>query len=110
MTPAEALLRGLPVEIVIADKVFDADAFRARLAAHGIVAGIPSNRSRARPIAHHPDLYNDRHRLENVLTSRGPDSGEPTSAPDSLTKALGHPVGQVIRERYQPGIESAEDA
>lgn len=29
MTQAEALLHGLPVEILIADKAFDADAFRA---------------------------------------------------------------------------------
>ena len=43
MTPAEALLRGLPVAILIADTAFDADAFRARLAAHGIAAGTALN-------------------------------------------------------------------
>ncbi|MCH8096772.1 MAG: transposase [Proteobacteria bacterium] len=64
MTQAEALLQGLPVAILIADTAFDADAFRARLAARGATAVIPSNRSRAQAVAHDPELYKERHLVE----------------------------------------------
>ncbi len=64
MTQAEALVDGLPVEILIADTAFDADAFRAHLDARGVIAVIPSNRSRAQAIAHDPDLYRERHLVE----------------------------------------------
>ena len=64
ITQAEALVSGLPAEILIADKAFDADAFRAHLSAHDIHAVIPSNRSRAQAIAHDPELYKERHLVE----------------------------------------------
>ena len=64
MTQAEALLQGLPVAILIADTAFDADAFRAHLAARGATAVIPSNRSRAQAVAHDPELYKERHLVE----------------------------------------------
>ncbi len=64
ITQAEALVSGLPAEILIADKAFHADAFRAHLSEHDIRAVIPSNRSRAQAIAHDPDLYKERHLVE----------------------------------------------
>ena len=64
ITQAEALVSGLPAEILIADKAFDADAFRAHLSEHDIRAVIPSNRSRAQAIAHDPELYKERHIVE----------------------------------------------
>ncbi len=48
----------------IADTAFDADTFRAPLAARGATAVIPSNRSRAQAVAHDPELYNERHLVE----------------------------------------------
>ncbi len=41
-----------------------ADTFRDYLDAAGIIAGIPSNRSRAQAIAHDPELYKERHLVE----------------------------------------------
>lgn len=64
MTQAEALVHGLPVEILIADKAFDADAFRDYLDAGGVSAVIPSNRSRAQALARDPELYKERHLVE----------------------------------------------
>jgi transposase len=64
MTQAEALIDGLPAQFVIADTAFDADAFRARLAANGSPAVIPSNRSRTVPIPHDRELYKERHLVE----------------------------------------------
>jgi transposase len=64
MTQAEALIDGWPAQSVIADAAFDADAFRARLAANGSAAVIPSNRSRAVPIPHDRELYKERHLVE----------------------------------------------
>ena len=64
MTQAEALIEHLPAEHVIADTAFDADSFRACLAAAGIIAVIPSNRSRAQAIAHDAELYKERHLVE----------------------------------------------
>ncbi len=63
-TQAEALLEGFTAAWVIADTAFDADPFRARLAAQGTGAVIPANRSRSKPIAHDRDLYKERHLVE----------------------------------------------
>ncbi len=64
MTQAEALIGGLPAEIVIGDTAFDSDAFRDHLEARRIGAVIPSNRSRAQAISHDPHLYKERHLVE----------------------------------------------
>ena len=64
LTQAQALIAGLPAEIIIADKAFDADAFRAHLASRHIAAVIPSNRSRAQTVPHDPELYKERHVVE----------------------------------------------
>ena len=44
---AEALLAGLPAEVVMADTAYDSDAIRAAIAAKGALAVIPNNPSRA---------------------------------------------------------------
>ncbi len=64
MTRAEALIEGLAAACVIGDTAFDSDAFRAQLRARGAGAVIPSNTSRAGPIAHDADLYKERHLVE----------------------------------------------
>ncbi len=64
MTQVRPLIAGLPAAMVIGDKAFDGGAFRAHLAELGLVAVIPANRSRARPIVHDRDLYKERHLVE----------------------------------------------
>jgi transposase len=64
MTCAMGLVAGLPAGWLIADTAYDADAFRCELAKAGTAAVIPSNPSRARPIAHDRDLYKERHVVE----------------------------------------------
>ena len=67
MTRAEALMDGLPAEILIADTAFDADTFRAHLAERDIIAVIPSNPARAQAIAYDPELYKERHLVECLI-------------------------------------------
>lgn len=64
MTQAEALIEGLPAAFVIGDMAFDADPFRARIAAQGAEAVIPSNPSRSTRIGHDRHLYKERHLVE----------------------------------------------
>ena len=61
---ADALIEGLPAEVVLADAAYDSDRLRQAIADKGAVAVIPNNPSRARkyPLAHH--LYAERHLIE----------------------------------------------
>ncbi len=67
MTQARPLIEGLPAAMLIGDKAFDGDAFRAHLAERGIIAVIPANRSRALPIPHDLDFYKERHLVECLI-------------------------------------------
>jgi transposase len=49
---------------VLADTAYDADHFRAAIAAAGALAVIPSNPSRARALPLDEDLYKERHLVE----------------------------------------------
>ena len=59
------MLDALPqAKTLLGDRGYDADWFRAALAARGIVACIPSKTNRKVPIPHDAGLYRRRHKIE----------------------------------------------
>jgi transposase len=65
---ATALLAAAgPISHLLADRAYDANALRAWLAEKGILAVIPSTRSRALAIPHDPTLYRQRNRIERMF-------------------------------------------
>jgi transposase len=62
-TQAAALIEGLAAQHVIADKAYDVEWFRARLA-FCAEAVIPARAFRKDPIPHDKDLYKERHLVE----------------------------------------------
>ena len=56
-----------PAQVLLGDKGYDADWFRAALAERGIEACIPSKSNRKVPIPHDPILYRERHKIENTF-------------------------------------------
>ena len=56
-----------PALILIADRGYDSNAFRAALTERGIEPCIPSSRSRKVPIPHNTTLYRQRHKIENMF-------------------------------------------
>jgi transposase len=63
-TQASALIRGLPLISLIADKGFDNDIFRAELAAAEVDVVIPPLSSRTAEIAYDKNAYGLRHLIE----------------------------------------------
>ncbi len=64
MTQAEALVDGLPAQIVIGDTAYDADRFRACLAARGTATVIPNNPTRVIRYPIDRALYKERYLVE----------------------------------------------
>ena len=64
---APALLDGFRAKAVLADKVYDSNAFRQIVAATGAEAVIPSNRTRKLLIPHDPIIYRMRNRIEQCF-------------------------------------------
>jgi transposase len=64
ITQAKALIDGLPAEWVLGDTAFDADHFRADIAAIDAQAVIPSNPSRALKLPLDKHIYKERHLVE----------------------------------------------
>ena len=65
---AALMLDALPcATALLGDKGYDADWFRAALAARGIAACIPSKANRKVPIPHDTVLYRQRHKIENMF-------------------------------------------
>ncbi len=64
---AEAMLDGVEGEAVLADKGYDSNAIREAIAAAGMTAVIPSNRSRKTIIPHDQALYRERNRIERCF-------------------------------------------
>ena len=65
---ARALLSSLPqAGTLLADRGYDADWFRNALAERGIRSCIPSRRGRKKASPQDPDLYRQRHRIENMF-------------------------------------------
>lgn len=65
---APALLDGFRPRAVLADKAYDSNALRQRIADLGAVAVIPSNRSRKVLIAHDVEAYRARNRIERCFS------------------------------------------
>jgi transposase len=64
---AEDLITGLSFDKLLADKGFDSDRFRARLAQAGAEAVIPSTRSRSRAIPYDKFVYQERNLVERFF-------------------------------------------
>ncbi len=64
---APALIAGMKAKGVIADKGYESNAFRDPIAASGMAAIIPSNRSRKVTIPHDKELYRTRNRIERCF-------------------------------------------
>ena len=61
---ANALIEGLPAEVVMADAAYDSDRLRKIIADKGAVAVIPNNPSRAQKYPLDKHLYAQRHLIE----------------------------------------------
>ena len=61
---ADALIEGLPAEIVLADAAYDSDRLRQAIANKGAIAVIPNNPSRASKYRIDKHLYAQRHLIE----------------------------------------------
>ena len=61
---AAALVEGQQAAIVMADTAYDADHFRAAIAAIGAIAVIPNNPSRSTKLPLDEHLYKERHLVE----------------------------------------------
>ena len=64
---AEDLISGFSFENLLADKGFDSDRFRARIAEAGAQAVIPSSRSRWQSIPYDKHIYQDRNLVERFI-------------------------------------------
>jgi transposase len=64
---AEALLDGIELKRLIADRGYDTDAVRAWCAERDIEVVIPSKRNRKVEIPHDRERYRTRHRIENLF-------------------------------------------
>lgn len=67
ITQAPELLEGQAGEDVLADRVYDSNAFREAIAAMGAKAVIPSNKARKVIIRHDVETYKQRNRIERCL-------------------------------------------
>ncbi len=67
ITQAETLIEDLPGEHLLADKAYDGDRLRTTIAARGMIAVIPSNRSRSIAIDYDQELYKERHLVECLI-------------------------------------------
>lgn len=67
-TGARLIEDSLPAaRVLIADRGYDSDRFRAVLEARGIVPCIPPTKSRKRHLAYDKALYKTRHKVENMF-------------------------------------------
>ena len=64
---AEDLISGLAFDKLLADKGYDSDRFRARIAQAGAEAVIPSTRSRSQAIPYDKHIYRERNLVERFF-------------------------------------------
>jgi transposase len=64
VTQAGALIQGVPIEVVIADRGYDSRAVVEAIEDRGAEAVIPSLKNRAEPRAYDRDRYRDRNLAE----------------------------------------------
>ena len=67
MSQAEALIRGIPAEHVIADKGYDSDAFVEAIEAGGAKAIIPPRWNRLHPRELDAHMYKERNQVERLF-------------------------------------------
>lgn len=65
--PAKGLLSQTGSRCLLADKAYDSDDLRNALAAQGVSAVIPSNKSRAQRVPHDSELYKARSEIECTI-------------------------------------------
>lgn len=63
----DPLIDTIDLDALIADKAFDNNALRSKLAGRGAVAVIPSKADRKAPIPHDAEMYKWRHLIENCF-------------------------------------------
>lgn len=66
-TQADALIDKLPAEYIFADKAYDGNAIRDKIASQSAIAVIPSKSNRKHKIPHDHSLYKIRHLVENAF-------------------------------------------
>src|SRR4051794_41493901 len=66
VTQAEALLQGVPLEVVIADKGYDSQALVGRIESQGGEAVIPSRKRNAHQREYDRERYKDRNLAERL--------------------------------------------
>lgn len=66
-TQAEALLKGQSASAILADKAYDSNDLREKIAIMKAAAVIPSNRSRKVIIPHDTEIYRHRNRIERCF-------------------------------------------
>ena len=64
---AEDLISGLSFDKLLADKAFDSDRFRTRIAQAGAEAVIPSISARSQPIPYDTCIYQERNLIERFF-------------------------------------------
>ena len=65
---AALVIEALPkAKVLLGDRGYDADWFRAALTERGIAPCIPSKKNRKVPIPHDVTLYRRRHKIENMF-------------------------------------------
>jgi transposase len=65
---AALMIDAMPrAKVMLGDRRYDADWFRAALAERGISACIPTKSNRKTPTPYNTVLYRQRHRIENIL-------------------------------------------
>ena len=69
ITQAENLISGLSFDKLLADKGYDSDRFRARIATAGAEAVIPSTRSRSQAIPYDKHVYQERNLVERFFNN-----------------------------------------
>jgi transposase len=67
ITGAPKLIEGLSLGALLADKAYDADAFRDLLKSKGIVPVIPARKRRLNPAPHDDEIYKWRHLIGNFF-------------------------------------------
>lgn len=90
-----ALLEGHRPKAVLADRAYDANSLRARLAEIGAEAVIPSTRSRKTPIPHNPLIYKLRNRVERCFNKLKTSDASPpgsTASPDTTSPSCTSPA------------------
>ena len=68
VTQAEALLEGVPAEVVIGDKGYDSDELVKAIQARGAEAVIPPRRNRKEPRGYDRERYKDRNLVERFFS------------------------------------------